>query len=114
LSKLTVYGPTIKNAPVLIVIFLDKEHMYNYVKDVQAIGACIQNMLLCIHSLGLGGVWLGEILKSREMVNKILDAPDTYELMAVIAIGYPASKHSIPERKALDQLVFHEKFGKSW
>jgi len=72
LSKLTVYGPTIKNAPVLVVVFLDMEHMYNYVKDVQSIGACIQNMLLCIHSLGLGGVWLGEILKSREMVNKIL------------------------------------------
>jgi nitroreductase len=114
MSKLTVYGPTIKNAPLLVVIFLDTEHMYNYVKDVQSIGACIQNMLLCIHSLGLGGVWLGEILKSREMVNKILDAPDTYELMAVIALGHPASKLRIPERKELDQLVFYEKFGKSW
>jgi nitroreductase len=114
LSKLTVYGPTIKNAPVLVVVFLDMDHMYNYVKDVQSIGACIQNMLLCIHSLGLGGVWLGEILKSSEMVNKILDAPDTYELMAVIALGHPASKLRISERKELDQLVFHEKFGKSW
>lgn len=114
LSKLTVYGPTIKNAPVLVVVFLDTEHMYNYVKDVQSIGACIQNMFLCIHSLGLGGVWLGEILKSREKVNEILDAPDTYELMAVIALGHPASKLRISERKELDQLVFHEKFGKSW
>jgi nitroreductase len=114
LSKLTVYGPTIKNAPLLVVVFLDKEHMYNYVKDVQSIGACIQNMLLCIHSLDLGGVWLGEILKSREMVNKILDTPDTYELMAVLAIGHPANKLRIPERKELDQLVFREKFGKSW
>lgn len=114
LSELTVYGPTIKNAPLLIVLFLDKEHMYHYVKDVQSIGACIQNMLLCIHSMGLGGVWLGEILKNREMANKILDAPDSYELMAVIAIGHPANKPRIPDRKELDQLVFREKFGKSW
>jgi len=114
MSKLTVYGPTIKNAPLLVVVFLDKEHIYNYVKDVQSIGACIQNMLLCIHSLGLGGVWLGEILKSSEMVNKVLDAPDSFELMAVIAIGHPAKKPQIPERKELDQLVFREKFGKSW
>jgi nitroreductase len=52
LSKLTVYGHTIKNAPLLVVVFLDKEHIYNYVKDVQSIGACIQNMLLCIQFYG--------------------------------------------------------------
>ena len=75
LSGLTHYGLIIKNAPVLIVVFLDSEHLYDRTKDVQSIGACIQNMLLAIHSLGLGGVWLGEILKKKEMVNKILEAP---------------------------------------
>lgn len=35
LSRLTEYGRTIKNAPVLIVVFLDREHMYHYTKDVQ-------------------------------------------------------------------------------
>ena len=69
LLKLTNYGPTIKIAPVLIVVFLDKDHMYNYVKDVQSIGACIQNMLLAIHSMGLGGVWLGEILKKLSITS---------------------------------------------
>lgn len=113
-SKLTEYGPTIKNAPLLIVVFLDKDHMYHYVKDVQSIGACIQNMLLAIHSLGLGAVWLGEILKNKEMVNKILDAPDSYELMAVVALGHPVSKTRVSERKAISELVFREKFGKSW
>ena len=113
LSKLTEYGPTIKNAPLMIVVFLDKDHMYHYVKDVQAIGACIQNMLLAIHSLGLGGVWLGEILKNREKVNKVLDAPESFELMAVVALGHPVEKERVSERKELEQLVFREKFGKS-
>jgi len=63
LSKLTKYGPTIKNAPVLIVVFLDRDHMYNYTKDIQSTGACIQNMLLAIHSLGLGDSH-GEPLRS--------------------------------------------------
>ena len=114
LSKMTYYGPTIKNAPVLIVVFLDKDHMYHYVKDVQAIGACIQNMLLAIHSLGLGGVWLGEILKNREKVNNVLEAPESYELMAVVALGHPVEKKRDSERKDLDRLVFREKFGKNW
>ena len=114
LSKLTEYGPTIKNAPVLTVVFLDKDHMYNYTKDVQSIGACIQNMLLAIHSLGLGAVWLGEILKNKEKVNTILDAPESYELMAVVALGYPTRKERSSDRKALSHLVFREKFGSSW
>ncbi|NJD77125.1 MAG: nitroreductase family protein [Candidatus Methanoperedens sp.] len=114
LSELTDYGPTVKNAPVLIVVFLDRDHMYHYVKDVQSIGACIQNMLLAIHSMGLGGVWLGEILKNREMVNKVLGAPESYELMAVIALGHPLSKIRSSKRKELNELVFREKFGAGW
>jgi nitroreductase len=114
LSKLTEYGPTIKNAPVLIVVFLDKDHMYHYTKDVQSIGACIQNMLLAIHSMGLGGVWLGEILKNKEKVNEVLGAPESYELMAVVALGHPVNKTRGSGRKNLDELVFREKFGSRW
>ncbi len=114
ISKLTEYGPTIKNAPVLIVVFLDGDHMYHYVKDVQSIGACIQNMLLAIHSMGLGGVWLGEILKNKEMANKVLEAPDSYELMAVVALGHPINKTKISERKGIKEVVFREKFGTGW
>lgn len=114
LSKLTEYGPTIKSAPVLVVVFLDKDHMYHYTKDVQSVGACIQNMLLALHSLGLGGVWLGEILKNKEKVNQVLGAPESYELMAVVASGHPVRKDRVSERKALSHLAFREKFGVSW
>ena len=114
ISNLTKYGPTIKNAPLLIVVFLDKDHMYHYVKDVQSIGACIQNMLLATHSLGLGAVWLGEILENKEKVNKVLEAPDSFELMAVVALGHPNGKKRISERKEPGQLIFREKFGKNW
>jgi nitroreductase len=114
LSKLTHYSSIIENVPVLIIVFLDSDNMYDHTKDVQSIGACIQNMLLAIHSLGLGGVWLGEILKRKEMVNKVLEAPDSHELMAVVALGYPVNKIRTSERKDLLELVFRERFGSSW
>ncbi len=110
LSELTHYGAIINNAPVLIVVFLDSDQMYDRIKDVQSAGACIQNMLLAIHSLGLGGVWMGEILKKKEMVNKVLEAPESFELMAVVALGHPVEKNRVSERKELSQLVFREKF----
>ncbi len=40
--------------------------------------------------MGLGGVWLGEILNKREEVEQILNVPPELELMAVVALGYPA------------------------
>ncbi len=114
LSKLTNYGHIINNAPVLIVVFLDKDNMYHYTKDVQSIGACIQNMLLAIHSMGIGAVWLGEILKNKELVNKSLEAPESYELMGVVALGHPVENERTSERKSLDELVFRERFGEGW
>ena len=58
LAGLTKYGSILRNAPVCVAVFLDTRESYDRVKDIQAIGACIQNMLLAIHALGLGGVWL--------------------------------------------------------
>jgi len=109
-SGLTRYSKIVQGSGVLVVVFLDKAGSYNYTKDVQSIGACIQNMLLEIHSLELGGVWLGEILKSAKELKLLLEAPDTYELMAVIAIGYPSEPiFSKSERKELNELVFFKK-----
>lgn len=114
ISNLTHYGATVRNASVLIAVFLDRDQMYDYTKDVQSIGACIQNMLLAVHSMGLGGVWLGEILKNKEKVNQILEAPDSYELMAVVALGHPVKKARFSDRKELSGIVFREIFGENW
>ncbi|MFH0811702.1 MAG: nitroreductase family protein, partial [Pseudomonadota bacterium] len=92
LSAQTKYSHIIQNAPVCIAVFLDNAESYHRVKDIQAIGACIQNMLLTIHHLGLGGVWLGEILNNKEAVEKILEVSGNLELMAVLAFGYPAEQ----------------------
>lgn len=89
LSALTRYRRIVSAAPVLIAVFIDRESMYNEVKDYQGIGACIQNMLLAAHGIGLGAVWLGEILKSAEQVRLRLGVPEQMELMAVVAVGYP-------------------------
>ena len=79
--------------------------MYHEVKDHQAIGACLQNMLLAAHSLGLGAVWLGEILKSEKEVRNLLGLPEKLELMAVIALGWPKHRNQKSRRFPLDELI---------
>ena len=68
ISELTHYPKIVLAAQVLIAVFLDTEKSYHREKDIQAIGACLQNMLLEAHSLGLGAVWLGEIIRSNEQI----------------------------------------------
>jgi nitroreductase len=104
----TRYREIIRNAPVIIAIFLENEESYDRVKDCQAIGASVQNMWLAVHVMGLGGVWLGEILKNKGKVSEILGTPGSYELMAVLAVGHPKHRGQSSRRRPLSDLVFKE------
>lgn len=110
LAALTRSRSIIETAPVCIGIFLDHASVYDRTKDIQAIGACIQNMLLAVYSLGLGGVWLGEILKNKEKVGELLGVARDLELMAVVALGHPAKFRTEPgERDSFDKKIFLRK-----
>ena len=108
LAKQTRYDFIIKRAPACIVVFVDRKAMYYDVKDHQAMGACIQNMLLAAHALDLGAVWLGEILKNADEVRKLLGLPPEMELMAVVALGHPASQTHSSQRKTVSEVLLKE------
>ena len=108
LARLTHYAHIVEAAPALIAVYLDQEKMYDSVKDHQAAGACIQNMLLAAHELGLGAVWLGQILKNKQLVNEVLQLSDQYDLMAVVALGYPLHRNQQSRRLALADFILHE------
>lgn len=108
LAAQTTYSHIILAAPSLIVVLLDKSAMYNEVKDHQAAGACIQNMLLATEELGLGAVWLGQILQNKSEVNTILNLDDKYDLMAVLAIGYPLHRNQKSQRKPIADFILKE------
>ena len=99
LAKLTVYQNFVEKADCLIVIFLDKVQSYHYVKDVQAIGACIENMLLETVSQGLGACWIGEILNRDLAVKQRLSLGNILDLMGVLAVGYPGELSRSPQKK---------------
>ena len=109
IGKETIHTDIVNNAPVIIPVFLDHNVTFDTIKDAQTMGACLQNMWLALHSLGLGATWIGQILKNKENVRKICGAPEKYELMAVFAIGYPAESGGEGKRTPLERLVFLRK-----
>lgn len=112
LAELTRYAHIVRAAPVLIAVYLDQEKMYDRVKDHQAAGACIQNMLLAAHALGLGAVWLGQILANKDRVNEALGLSSQHELAAVLALGHPLHRNQQSLRQPLETFILHE-FGEN-
>ena len=104
-AQFTRYTKVVEAAPVIIPVFIHTPSMYHEVKDYQSIGACMQNMLLMAHGLGLGAVWLGEILKNAEQVRQVLGLGSELELMAVLALGWPAGGKPQSSRKPLEELL---------
>ncbi|MBD3226951.1 MAG: nitroreductase family protein [Candidatus Lokiarchaeota archaeon] len=116
LAKCTKYSEIIRSAPVCIAVYYNKRRGYSYVKDIQGVAAAMQNMLLAIHLLGLGGVWLGEILNQKDEVNEILENPDSTEFMGVIAFGEIPENIKLTNRSRypLSKIVHEEKFGNNY
>jgi nitroreductase len=109
IAALTRYANILRSAPVLVPVFLDKETSYDQVKDCQAVGACIQNLLLALHEEGLGAVWIGEILKNGAEVVRLLKLPERLELMAVVALGHPSHRNQTSHRRPVEELIVLEK-----
>ncbi|MFA5117662.1 MAG: nitroreductase family protein [Candidatus Omnitrophota bacterium] len=101
----TKYAAIIQSAPCVIVVCMDNTVLYNRDKDLMAMGACIQNMLLAACSLGLGACWLGEILNKKQEVAGFLKLDADLEVMAVVALGYPDEQIRPGSRKPLKNLL---------
>ena len=104
LASLTHYSAIVSGADFCIGVFFNEAAGYDRDKDMMGIGACIQNMLLYSHSIGIGSVWLGEILKNKDKVNEILGIESGNEFMALIAFGYP-DEAGKSDRQKLDELI---------
>ena len=109
ISKMSIYGKWMINATCFICVFLNKEKSYHYIKDVQSCGAAIQNIMLCAHSLGIGSCWIGEVLgKSDQMIKLLKLDKNKYELMAIVTLGYKASRTLNPGRKNIKSFLLKD------
>ena len=67
------------------------------------VGAACQTFCLAAHEAGLGTVIMG--IWDEDGITELLDIPDTQELAALIAIGYPDEAPNAPRRKSVEELL---------
>jgi len=109
----------VRNAPVVIVacaelgkagyiggkLSSDKGDWFMF--DV---AIAMQNLVLTAQSLGLGTVYIGWFNEAK--ASQVLEIPEGACVVAMTPLGYPDQQRNPTPRKGLDEIVFHEKFGR--
>jgi nitroreductase len=90
----------IEQAPVLIMVWNAGEHGWE--TELQSVAAAIQNMLLKAYSLGLGSLWIGDILFAIDVLTKHLGKP--WKLVAAVTLGWPESIPTARPRLTVDEV----------
>ena len=97
----------LKTAPLAVVICADETLNDVWIEDCSVASILLQ---LTAQSLGLGSCWVqvrkrnySESVSSEEFIRNLLQVPDHYRVLSIIAIGYPAVRR---EGKPFSELQF--------
>jgi len=100
-------GPYTADASFAVVVVVERDSVYG----VSDASRAIQNMILTAWADGVGSNWVG--FGPMPEVEKLLGVPTSFEGLAVVPFGYPATKlgRGTKKRKPLREIASRERFG---
>ncbi len=105
------------NAPVLIVVL--GSMLAGELNVPYDLAACMENMILEAHSLGIGTCWVhAPVAATRDALKfkKLLKIPTgmgEYKVLAILPLGWPKEGQPPPRpKKPLQEIVYWEEFGR--
>ena len=106
LAALAPTGPYIAQAPLAIVVAIDKSPL-----AVADTSRAIQSMVLTAWAEGIGSNWVG--FHGLEAIKPLLNIPDDLDVLAILPFGYPvkAVGQGKKKRKPLAEVAHRERFG---
>jgi len=108
IADLTDNGKFIADAAACFAVFGEKKEKY-YLEDCCA---ATENLILALQAHGVGSCWVaGEKKGYAEAVRKVLNVPDTYTLVSLVAAGLPMDITMAP-KKELKKVMFTEVYTK--
>jgi len=107
LGRLVRTGPYIANAAAAIVVAGERDNPI----AVSDISRAIQSMILTAWADGVGSNWTG--FAGLDAVREFVGLPDTYNVSAVLPLGYPKRKlgRGLKNRKPHQEVLSAERFG---
>jgi nitroreductase len=71
---------------------------------IQSAASAIGYLLLILHQMGFGAVWMTGPLQAKGAIEKILKVPAERDLIAYIPVGYPAETPALKIRKPVREV----------
>ncbi len=102
-----------EQAPVTIFIFNPEgihpwlahsiDQMFTDLVNLQSIGAAIQNMVLAAQDLGIGSLWICDVLYAYNELGQWLG--EQSEMIAAVSLGYPDESPAARPRKPVSEVT---------
>jgi len=104
--KVHPHAKMLKDAPLAILICWDDKLLKTTGYFEQDCAAATQNLLLAVHNLNLGAVWLGVHPREdrKTGLRKLFGIPENIHPFSLIAIGYPDEQKEHPQRFLEDRI----------
>jgi nitroreductase len=68
---------------------------------IQSVSSAIAYLLLVLHQMGLGAVWMTGPIQAKGAIEKIIKVQVGSDIVALIPVGYAAENPALKERKAI-------------
>ncbi|NPV88306.1 nitroreductase [Coprothermobacteraceae bacterium] len=72
---------------------------------IQSVAAAIAYLLLALHAQGVGAVWMTGPVQAKEEIENLIGKHPGYDVVALIAAGYPAETPSPKKVKAVEEVA---------
>ncbi|MBF8304189.1 MAG: nitroreductase [Dehalococcoidia bacterium] len=72
---------------------------------IQSVASAIAYLLLILHQMGLGAVWMTGPIQAKGNLEKLLGVPSHMDLVAFIPIGYPGENPVIRGRRPVEEVI---------
>lgn len=102
-----VSAKVIGNSSHAILCLKKKDDMWN-TEDLLSIGAAIENMLLEATSKGFAALWIRDTFYTEDKIKEAFNIEE-YDLVSVIALGYPAREEKQKLKKSIDEILLQNK-----
>jgi nitroreductase len=106
LSAAHPYADMAATASLAILVCADMNVVKHRDYWPQDCAAATQNILLAVHSLGLGGVWVGVYPREARVseIRRVITLPDHIVPFSLLPVGFPAEKKPRIDRFSVDRI----------
>ena len=97
----------IGQAPVIVLVCATAKGP----RPMASVIPATQNLLLAARALGIGGTITGLHPQVEERVHRLLDIPETAQVVYCVPLGYPRGRFGPTNRKPLDEVCSGDRWG---